>query len=315
MIKNINGVETLLNPARITGVLPGINPTDVVTMQQLSRQDSGYVPYTGAIDDVNLGVYSLTAGVTTANAQNTTNTVASLIAKNSSGTQMFGIYNDGHMALGSTNPIAATFRISCNHTGGTTGTGIFFQGQIQSDVTAAWRGILHQPTVVNGINITTFTGITSGTPSLGTSTITNLTYYDTGTELAAVSGNTYAFFSRITAGTNRYNFYANGTAPNYFAGNLGIGQTTATAYLHIKAGTATASTAPIKLTTGANNTVAEAGTIEYNNTFHVTNSDATRRHIMTAVNATKTVAGAPYANDGYITINIGGTDVKVMTTA
>ncbi len=62
MIKTINGVETVLNPARITGVLPGVNPTDVVTMQQLSRQDSGYIPYTGAVDDVNLGVKNLTTG-------------------------------------------------------------------------------------------------------------------------------------------------------------------------------------------------------------------------------------------------------------
>lgn len=98
-------------------------------------------------------------------------------------------------------------------------------------------------------------------------------------------------------------------------GKMGIGTTTPTATLHIKAGSATANTAPIKLTTGTVNTTAEAGAIEYNNTFHVTNSDATRRHIATAPNTTKVTAGAPYTNDGYITINIGGTDFKVMTTA
>ena len=74
-------------------------------------------------------------------------------------------------------------------------------------------------------------------------------------------------------------------------------------------------TAPLKLDTGTNLTTAEAGAIEYNNTFHVTNSDATRRHVVTAPNTTKVTAGAPYTNDGYITINIGGTDFKVMTTA
>jgi len=55
--------------------------------------------------------------------------------------------------------------------------------------------------------------------------------------------------------------------------------------------------------------------MEYNNTFHLTNSDATRRHIATAPNTTKVTAGAPYTNDGYVVINIGGTDFKVMTTA
>jgi hypothetical protein len=70
-----------------------------------------------------------------------------------------------------------------------------------------------------------------------------------------------------------------------------------------------------KLTTGTNLTTAEVGAIEYNNTFHVTNSDATRRHVVLAPNTTKVTASAPYTNDGYIIINIGGTDFKVMTTA
>jgi hypothetical protein len=96
---------------------------------------------------------------------------------------------------------------------------------------------------------------------------------------------------------------------------VGIGVGSPSAVLHLKAGTATASTAPLKFTSGTNLTTAEAGAIEYNNTFHVTNSDATRRHVVTAPNTTKVTAGAPYTNDGYITINIGGTDFKVMTTA
>ena len=49
-------------------------------------------------------------------------------------------------------------------------------------------------------------------------------------------------------------------------GNVGIGTTGPTAYLHLKAGTATASTAPIKLTSGTVNTTPEAGTIEYDGT-------------------------------------------------
>lgn len=85
--------------------------------------------------------------------------------------------------------------------------------------------------------------------------------------------------------------------------------------LILNTGTATAGTAPLKFTTGVNTTVAVAGQMEYDNTFHLTNSDATRRHITLAASATKTTAGAPYTNDGYITLNIGGTDVRVMTTA
>jgi len=48
-------------------------------------------------------------------------------------------------------------------------------------------------------------------------------------------------------------------------GNVGIGQNTPTAYLHLKAGSATANTAPLKFTSGTNLTTAEAGAMEYGN--------------------------------------------------
>ena len=97
--------------------------------------------------------------------------------------------------------------------------------------------------------------------------------------------------------------------------NFGFRVVSPTAKIHIAAGTASAGSAPLKFTSGTNLTTPEVGAVEYNNTFHVTNSDATRRHVVTAPNTTKVTASAPYTNDGYITINIGGTDFKVMTTA
>lgn len=49
-------------------------------------------------------------------------------------------------------------------------------------------------------------------------------------------------------------------------GNVGIGTTTPTAVLHLKAGTASANTAPIKFTAGINLTTPEAGVIEFDGT-------------------------------------------------
>lgn len=60
-------------------------------------------------------------------------------------------------------------------------------------------------------------------------------------------------------------------------GNVGIGQTTPTAILHLKAGTATASTAPLKFTSGTNLTTAEAGAMEFNGT-NLFFSPSTTRH-------------------------------------
>lgn len=57
---------------------------------------------------------------------------------------------------------------------------------------------------------------------------------------------------------------------------VGLGQTTPTAALHIKAGTATASTAPLKLTSGTLLTVPEAGAIEYlSGKYYLTDASAT----------------------------------------
>lgn len=61
------------------------------------------------------------------------------------------------------------------------------------------------------------------------------------------------------------------------AGNVGIGQTTPTAALHLKAGTASASSAPLKLTSGTNLTTAEAGAMEFNGT-NLFFSPSTTRH-------------------------------------
>ncbi len=62
---------------------------------------------------------------------------------------------------------------------------------------------------------------------------------------------------------------------------LGTGTTSATGQLHISAGTATASTAPIKLTSGTNLTTAETGAIEYNGTnLFFTRTGTTRESVL-----------------------------------
>jgi hypothetical protein len=62
-----------------------------------------------------------------------------------------------------------------------------------------------------------------------------------------------------------------------FTGNIAAGVTSATARLHLVAGTATASTAPLKFTSGTNLTTAEAGAMEFNGT-NLFFSPSTTRH-------------------------------------
>lgn len=62
--------------------------------------------------------------------------------------------------------------------------------------------------------------------------------------------------------TGSYAIYAD-TDNSYFGGKVGIGIDPPTAMLHLKAGTASANTAPLKFNTGTVNTIAEAGAVEF----------------------------------------------------
>jgi len=69
-------------------------------------------------------------------------------------------------------------------------------------------------------------------PAAGDGTISN--YY--GVEVANPSAPTtkaYGLYSGIVDAADHYNFYASGTAPNYFAGSVGIGTTTMTHKLNV----------------------------------------------------------------------------------
>ncbi len=88
-------------------------------------------------------------------------------------------------------------------------------------------------------------------------------------------------------------------------GNVGIGTTTPTALLHLAAGTATASTAPLKLTSGISLTSAETGAMEYDGTnLFFTRSGTTRESVICA-NAVNSVS--PTSPDRTITVVIDGT--------
>jgi hypothetical protein len=84
---------------------------------------------------------------------------------------------------------------------------------------------------------------------------------------------------------NRLNFFKDGTkATLTSSGQLGLGTNTPTAQLHIAAGTTTAGTAPIKLTSGTSLAIAEAGTLEYttDDLFFTISTATARKRILLA---------------------------------
>jgi hypothetical protein len=91
-----------------------------------------------------------------------------------------------------------------------------------------------------------------------------------------------------------------------------VGYGTASAALHLAAGSATSGSAPIKLTSGTNTTVAVAGQIEYDGTNLYFTPGSTRQTVALLGTTTTTApsAGAgsalPATPAGYVTVTIAG---------
>jgi hypothetical protein len=98
------------------------------------------------------------------------------------------------------------------------------------------------------------------------------------------------------------------------SGNVGIGVTSPSAILHLKAGTAAPNSAPLKFSPGANMTAVENGTMEYDGTDYWLSSGGTRKKIATSANgSTDFVAKTGDTMSGALAIglNSGSTGLAV----
>jgi hypothetical protein len=162
-------------------------------------------------------------------------------------------------------------------------------------------------------------GINSGTNT------TSGIYGSANTAYLYSTGNDFAF-GNATASKNLL-FFTGGTATGNErmringSGNVGIGTTSPTAVLHLKAGTSTASTAPLKLTAGTDLTTPEAGAIEFDgvNTYITNETTAGRgaipveQHFLLPTSGTAittignyfgTTSNIPLVSGGYYEIDI-----------
>ena len=93
------------------------------------------------------------------------------------------------------------------------------------------------------------------------------------------------------------------------SGNVGIGTTSPTATLHLKAGTADASTAPLKFTSGTNLTSPEAGAMEFAGTnLYFTPSASRKTFAFTDSNITGTAGGL----SSTLAVTSGGTGLSTI---
>ncbi len=104
----------------------------------------------------------------------------------------------------------------------------------------------------------------------------------------------------------------------YNTGNVGIGTITPTSVLHLKAGTSTAGTAPLKFTSGTNLTVAEAGAMEWDGTnlFVTQTTGPTRKTLAYTTDIVNSPITIVNTSSLFSTGLIGtGTDVTAATNS
>jgi hypothetical protein len=130
---------------------------------------------------------------------------------------------------------------------------------------------------------------TIGTASLNASNVIYLTATSGDLAIGTTTSNPIRFV--IAGGADAVTIDTNS--------RVGIGVTSPTAALHLEAGTATASTAPLKLTSGTSLTTAEAGALEYDGKTLFITPEASNRGVAPAVH--------------YITLTTGYTTVSGST--
>ncbi len=146
----------------------------------------------------------------------------------SSPTERMRIDSAGNVGIGGTPSAGMTLYIGKNQTGATTTYGVINQNTVLSDVTSshnAFYASLYTQAAAFTLTSAYLYRAEQGTIG-ATSAVTNQFGYFAGSSLTGATNN-YGFYSNIAAATGRWNFYAAGTASNYFAGLMDISASTA----------------------------------------------------------------------------------------
>lgn len=181
----------------------------------------------------------------------------------------FVVNGDGRVGVGANPSAGRMFAVSTPLTGSTTAQLIRADGQIQSDVTNEARGFVSvASTQAASFTIATINHYLAaqGTFGLGSSVTSQFGFQVNPTLIGAA--NNYGFYSGLASGAGRWNFYAAGTADNYFAGRVAIGTATPNAAALLEVSSTTAGFLPPQMTTAQRDLISTPpnGLMLYNTT-------------------------------------------------
>jgi hypothetical protein len=170
------------------------------------------LPAITQISDLNTGIYFPTADT---------------LGFTTGGTERVRVDSAGAVGIGGTPSAATSVDFLKNITGGTTSIAVRNGGTIQSDVTGLAIGYQSTPSTVASLAVTQIDFYRAQQGTIGaSSTVTNQIGFNAHSSITGATNN-YGVLSNIASGTNRYNFFAQGTATNYFAGVVQTNATTA----------------------------------------------------------------------------------------
>ena len=137
----------------------------------------------------------------------------------SSLTERMRIDSAGQVGIGATPVTGYSLTVSKNVTGAVNAGNIVVGGTFQSDVTTNGKGVAtFISTQASAFTLTNLIHFEAQQGTIGsTSAVTNQYGFYAFSSLTGATNN-YGFYSNIASGTGRWNFYANGTAENFFGG-------------------------------------------------------------------------------------------------
>jgi mucin-19 len=144
-------------------------------------------------------------------------------------TERMRIDSSGNVGIGGTANSFAKVEIAGNFPGTTGGIAHYVNATAPSNLTSNFQGFRTAiGTAAASFNLTNGYHFYAAQGTFGAgSTVTNQYGFHADSSLIGATNN-FGFYSNIASGSNRWNFYAAGTAQNYFEGNVGIGKSPTT---------------------------------------------------------------------------------------